>query len=107
MSTWYCCRTVPAESDFFHANAERVAVPLTGPGGKIAVFETRKTGRIADGVSYTLFCKLSPDNVKIGYCDTYAIALWLPDGYSQIFRSYVFGPLGLLDDGSATLRYKI
>ena len=45
------CRTVPAECDFFHANAERVAVPLTGPGGKIAVFETRKTGRIADGVS--------------------------------------------------------
>ena len=44
------CRTVPAECDFFHANAERVAVPLTGPGGKIAVFETRKTGRIADGV---------------------------------------------------------
>ena len=40
-----------AECDFFHANADRVAVPLTGPGGKIAVFETRKTGRIPDGVS--------------------------------------------------------
>ena len=43
-------RTVPAESDFFHANADRVAVPLTGPGGKMAVFETKKTGRIPDGV---------------------------------------------------------
>ena len=32
---------------------------------------------------------------------------WLPDGYSQIFRSYVFGPLGLKDYGSATLRSKI
>ena len=32
---------------------------------------------------------------------------WLPDGYSQIFRSYVFGPSGLNDYGSATLRCKI
>ena len=32
---------------------------------------------------------------------------WLPDGYSQIFRLYVFGPFGLLDYGSATLRCKI
>ena len=32
---------------------------------------------------------------------------WLPDGDSQIFRSYVFGPLSLKDYGSATLRCKI
>ena len=32
---------------------------------------------------------------------------WLPDGYSQILRSCVFGPSGLKDYGSATLRYKI
>ena len=32
---------------------------------------------------------------------------WLPDGYSRIFRSYVFGPSGLKDYGSATLRSKI
>ena len=32
---------------------------------------------------------------------------WLPDGYSQIFRSYVFGPSGLKDYGSATLRCNI
>ena len=31
---------------------------------------------------------------------------WLPDGYSRIFRSYVFGPW-LLDYGSATLCCKI
>ena len=31
----------------------------------------------------------------------------LPDGYSQIFRSNVFWPSGLLDYGSATLRCKI
>ena len=32
---------------------------------------------------------------------------WLPDGYSQILRLYVFGPSGLKDYGSATLRCKI
>ena len=32
---------------------------------------------------------------------------WLPDGYSRILRLYVFGPSGLKDYGSATLRCKI
>lgn len=32
------------------ANSERVAVPLSGPGGKIAVLELKKTGRLPDGV---------------------------------------------------------
>ena len=31
----------------------------------------------------------------------------LPDGYSQIFRSYALGPSGLKNYCSATLRYKI
>ena len=36
-----------------------------------------------------------------------ALQAWLPDGYSRIFRSFVFGPSGLTDYGSATLRCKI
>ena len=32
---------------------------------------------------------------------------WLPDSYSQIFRLYFLGPLGLKDYGSAMLRCKI
>lgn len=32
------------------ANPDRVAVPLSGPGGKIAVLELNKTGRLPDGV---------------------------------------------------------
>ena len=32
---------------------------------------------------------------------------WLPDGDGQILRSYVLGPSGLKDYGSATLRRKI
>lgn len=29
----------------FAANPDRVAVPLSGPGGKIAIFELSKTGK--------------------------------------------------------------
>ena len=35
------------------------------------------------------------------------VQAWLPDGYSQIFRLYVFGPSGLKDYGSTTLRCKM
>ena len=36
-----------------------------------------------------------------------ATKAWLPDGYGQNYRSCVFGPSGLQDYGSATLRCKI
>ena len=32
----------------------RVAVPIAGPGGKIAIFDTYKPGRIPDGVQPAL-----------------------------------------------------
>ncbi|XP_059474037.1 coronin-7 [Neocloeon triangulifer] len=41
---------LPKECDGFHANPIRAAVPLSGPGGKIAVFELDKTGKLPDGV---------------------------------------------------------
>uniref|UniRef100_A0AAG5D1B3 Coronin n=1 Tax=Anopheles atroparvus TaxID=41427 RepID=A0AAG5D1B3_ANOAO len=44
------CRQVPYECDGFQANAERVAVPIAGTGGKIAVFELANTGRVPEGV---------------------------------------------------------
>merc|ERR1719350_1161082 len=39
-------KNVPAESNYFKANPDRVVVPLAGPGGKLAIFETKKPGRI-------------------------------------------------------------
>ena len=47
-------RQISGECDGFHANSERVAVPLTGSGGKIAVFELSSPGRLPDGVIPTL-----------------------------------------------------
>ena len=44
----------------------------------------------------------------IGYTNaSWTLKAWLPDGYSKIFRLYVFGPSGLKDYGSAVLRCKI
>lgn len=43
-------RQIPGECNGFHANQERVAVPLSGPGGKIAIFELSRPGRLMDGV---------------------------------------------------------
>ena len=31
-------------------NEDRIAVPLAGPGGKLAIFETKRPGRIEAGV---------------------------------------------------------
>jgi coronin-7 len=53
-------RQIPTECDVFHANFERVAVPLSGNGGKIAVFELSATGRIADGV---IPCLVNGNNI--------------------------------------------
>ncbi|GJQ82345.1 hypothetical protein Trydic_g416 [Trypoxylus dichotomus] len=47
-------RQIPGECDGFSANPKRVAVPLSGPGGKIAIFEVKRTGRLPDGVTPAL-----------------------------------------------------
>merc|ERR1719318_2059733 len=44
-------KSVSADCDFIQANPERLVVPLAGPGGKLAVFEMSKSGRIPDGVT--------------------------------------------------------
>jgi len=79
-------RQLSGECDGFHANPERVAVPLSGPGGKIAVFELSRTGRLPDGVIPTLVHGTNimdfawdPFNCKrlAVACDDGAIRLWL------------------------------
>ena len=36
--------------NYFTVNEDRIAVPLAGPGGKLAIFETKRPGRIEAGV---------------------------------------------------------
>ncbi|XP_011336280.1 coronin-7 isoform X3 [Ooceraea biroi] len=78
-------RQVSGECDGFHANPDRVAVPLSGPGGKIAVLELKKTGRLPDGVMPALVhgaivmdFQWDPfDNQRLAVaCDDGMIRLW-------------------------------
>lgn len=83
-------RQISGECDGFHANPERVAVPLSGPGGKIAVFEISRTGKLPDGVIPTLvqgtnvmdFAWDPFDSSRLAVaCDDGTIRLWLvPEG---------------------------
>jgi len=41
---------VPAECEYIQANTDRLAIPLAGPGGKLAILENSKAGRVSDGV---------------------------------------------------------
>jgi hypothetical protein len=45
---------------FISGNPERVAVPLNGPGGRIAILELKKGGRLPDGplAAYFNTCKV-------------------------------------------------
>ncbi|KAJ8951735.1 hypothetical protein NQ318_012586 [Aromia moschata] len=78
-------RQISGECDGFHANPERVAVPLSGPGGKIAIFELKKTGKLPDGVIPALvhgsnlmdFTWDPFDNSRLAVaCDDGVIKLW-------------------------------
>lgn len=83
-------RQIPSECDVFHANFERVAVPMSGAGGKIAIFELSKTGRLADGVIPCLvngssimdfqWDPFDPRTLAVA-CDDGMIKLWkIPEG---------------------------
>lgn len=83
-------RQIPPECDVFHANFERVAVPMSGAGGKIAIFELSKTGRLADGVIPCLvngngimdfqWDPFDPRTLAVA-CDDGMIKLWkIPEG---------------------------
>lgn len=83
-------RQIPGECNGFTANHERVAVPLSGPGGKIAIFELSKPGRLPDGVIPSLvngsnimdfqWDPYDPKRLAVA-CDDGMVKLWrIPDG---------------------------
>ncbi|XP_059078879.1 coronin-7-like isoform X1 [Tigriopus californicus] len=78
--------TVPAECNFVHANADRIAVPLTGPGGKIALFETRKPGRIADGVTPVLINGTTVMDFAFDPFDTNRLVTACDDGHVRVWN---------------------
>ncbi|CAH1390008.1 unnamed protein product [Nezara viridula] len=79
-------RQISGECDGFHCNKDRVGVPLGGPGGKLAVFELSKPGKLPDGVIPTLvnatnimdFSWDPFDNKRLAVgCDDGSVKLWI------------------------------
>ncbi|XP_014280397.1 coronin-7 isoform X2 [Halyomorpha halys] len=79
-------RQISGECDGFHCNKDRVGVPLGGPGGKLAVFELSKPGKLPDGVIPTLvnatnimdFSWDPFDNKRLAVgCDDGSVKLWV------------------------------
>ncbi|XP_072393484.1 coronin-7 [Diabrotica undecimpunctata] len=79
-------RQIPGECDGFQANPERVAVPLSGPGGKIAIFELSKTGKLPDGVIPALVHGNSVMDFTWDPFDTKRLAVACDDGVVKLWR---------------------
>ncbi|CAG9762430.1 unnamed protein product [Ceutorhynchus assimilis] len=79
-------RQIPGECDGFHANPQRVAVPLSGPGGKIAIFELSKTGKLPDGVIPTLVQGNNIMDFQWDPFDNQQLAVACDDGVIKIWK---------------------
>ena len=87
-------------------NSEHTKFPRT-----MEAWKSRETGLCflshAHGLSFQTVTFWVCTEQQIALQEREAATTWLPNGYSQIFRSYVFAPSGLKDYGSATLSCKI
>ncbi|XP_043867296.1 coronin-7 isoform X4 [Drosophila mojavensis] len=79
-------RQIPGECNGFHANHERVAVPLAGPGGKIAIFELSRPGRLPDGVIPSLVNGSNVMDFQWDPFDAQRLAVACDDGIVKLWR---------------------
>ncbi|XP_017054932.1 coronin-7 isoform X3 [Drosophila ficusphila] len=79
-------RQIPGECNGFHANQERVAVPLSGPGGKIAIFELSRPGRLPDGVIPSLVNGSNIMDFQWDPFDAQRLAVACDDGIVKIWQ---------------------
>ena len=79
-------KSTTTESDIIQVNLTRIAVPLGGPGGKVAVFDLKNCGRIPDGVTP---CLVNGTNVLDFAWDPFddgRLVCGLEDGSINIWR---------------------
>ena len=79
-------KSTSTETDIICVNLTRVAVPLSGPGGKVAVFDLKNCGRIPDGVTP---CLVNGTNVLDFAWDPFddgRLVSGLEDGSINIWR---------------------
>ncbi|XP_037026035.1 coronin-7 isoform X3 [Bradysia coprophila] len=79
-------RQIPGECNGFHANHKRVAVPISGPGGKIAVYELSKPGRLPDGVIPSLVNGSNIMDFQWNPFDASMLAVACDDGIVKMWR---------------------
>ncbi|CAD7091004.1 unnamed protein product [Hermetia illucens] len=79
-------RQIPGECNGFHANQVRAAVPLSGPGGKIAIFELNRPGRLPDGVIPSLVNASNIMDFQWDPFDTSRLAVACDDGVVKIWK---------------------
>uniref|UniRef100_A0A1A9W972 Coronin n=1 Tax=Glossina brevipalpis TaxID=37001 RepID=A0A1A9W972_9MUSC len=79
-------RQIPGECNGFTANHERVAVPLSGPGGKIAIFELNRPGRLPDGVIPSLVNGSNIMDFQWDPFDPKRLAVACDDGIVKLWR---------------------
>ncbi|XP_043250924.1 coronin-7 isoform X2 [Colletes gigas] len=79
-------RQISGECDGFHANSDRVAVPLSGPGGKIAVLELKKVGRLPDGVMPALVHGTTVMDFQWNPFDNQQLAVACDDGMIRLWE---------------------
>ncbi|XP_031625117.1 coronin-7 isoform X2 [Contarinia nasturtii] len=79
-------RQIPGECNGFHANYKRVAVPLSGPGGKIAVYELSKPGRLPDGVIPSLVNGSNIMDFQWDPFDATKLAVACDDGVVRLWK---------------------
>lgn len=79
-------RQIPGECNGFHANYKRVAVALSGPGGKIAVYELNKPGRLPDGVIPSLVNGSNIMDFQWDPFDANKLAVACDDGIVKLWK---------------------
>ena len=79
-------KSTSGESDIIHVNLTRLAVPLSGPGGKVAVFEIKNAGRIPDGVTPCLVNGTNVIDFAWDPFDDSRLVCGLEDGSINIWR---------------------
>lgn len=79
-------RQIPGECDGFHANPEFLAVPLSGPGGKISILNRKKPGKLPDGVIPSLVQGSNIMDFSWDPFDNHRLAVACDDGIIKLWR---------------------
>lgn len=92
------------ECDGFQVNSKRAAVPIEGPGGKIAVFELSKTGRLPESGIPVLENKCGVMDFVMSPFDEQTIAVACENASVKLWKTGEEGLTETTDEPAAVLR---